>query len=467
MSEELIPKKEDIDISPGKSFFVHMLTRDIALSDAILDLLDNCVDGILRAKIASDGDKPYSNYWAKITINKDQFILEDNCGGIPWENRSYAFKLGRPVGYVNSQDSTIGTYGIGMKRAIFKMGENAVVYTKSKTHSYKVTIDKPWLTNDSWMLPLDVEVNDLSETGTKIVISDLIEGVKEQFDDNKFLLDLKKQISSFYAFILSKGFVVSVNGEQIVGKPTELIFSEESGIKPYIYKDSIDGVDVFLAVGFTRALPSEDEIDENNKGALYSSLDAGWTVICNDRAVLYCNRDELTGWGEAGVPQYHTQFIAISGIVEFKCSDARKLPMTTTKRGIDASSRLYLQIKNKMREGMKLFIGYTNQWKKDWEEGKKKFSIVKESLTLAEIKNRVSQNTIILETKRDGSSAFVPNLPLPPKVESNYVKLSFRTKKDNPALVANILFGEDDADNHTDNEIAETCFNYFLEKAKR
>ena len=43
--------KEDssIDVAPAKSFFVHMLTRDIALSDAILDLLDNCVDGILRA----------------------------------------------------------------------------------------------------------------------------------------------------------------------------------------------------------------------------------------------------------------------------------------------------------------------------------------------------------------------------------------------------------------------------------
>ena len=35
---------------PVKSFFVEMLTRDIELEDAILDLLDNCVDGILRKK---------------------------------------------------------------------------------------------------------------------------------------------------------------------------------------------------------------------------------------------------------------------------------------------------------------------------------------------------------------------------------------------------------------------------------
>ncbi|GAB8979638.1 hypothetical protein OkiPb01104_48070 [Escherichia coli] len=36
------------DFSPSKRFFVSMLTRDIDLNDAILDLLDNCVDGALR-----------------------------------------------------------------------------------------------------------------------------------------------------------------------------------------------------------------------------------------------------------------------------------------------------------------------------------------------------------------------------------------------------------------------------------
>jgi hypothetical protein len=41
---------EPVNASPVKSFFVHMLTRDIGLEEAILDLLDNCVDGILRSK---------------------------------------------------------------------------------------------------------------------------------------------------------------------------------------------------------------------------------------------------------------------------------------------------------------------------------------------------------------------------------------------------------------------------------
>lgn len=33
--------EDKVDASPVKSFFVQMLTRDIELSDAILDLLDS------------------------------------------------------------------------------------------------------------------------------------------------------------------------------------------------------------------------------------------------------------------------------------------------------------------------------------------------------------------------------------------------------------------------------------------
>ena len=50
-------KYEAVDATPVKSFFVEMLTRDIELVDAILDLLDNCVDGILREKKTRSGEK--------------------------------------------------------------------------------------------------------------------------------------------------------------------------------------------------------------------------------------------------------------------------------------------------------------------------------------------------------------------------------------------------------------------------
>ena len=53
-------KYDTVEAPPVKSFFVEMLTRDVELVDAILDLLDNCVDGILRQKGNSSGKTPYA-----------------------------------------------------------------------------------------------------------------------------------------------------------------------------------------------------------------------------------------------------------------------------------------------------------------------------------------------------------------------------------------------------------------------
>lgn len=48
---------------PTKRFFISMFTRDIELKDAILDMLDNCVDGAMRhSGIDLKSEKPYKNY---------------------------------------------------------------------------------------------------------------------------------------------------------------------------------------------------------------------------------------------------------------------------------------------------------------------------------------------------------------------------------------------------------------------
>jgi hypothetical protein len=75
---------ENVNASPTKRFFVSMLTRDIELRDAILDLLDNCIDGILRTRSeVADLERPYAGYWAKIIATPGKFAITDNCGGIP------------------------------------------------------------------------------------------------------------------------------------------------------------------------------------------------------------------------------------------------------------------------------------------------------------------------------------------------------------------------------------------------
>lgn len=368
--------------APAKRFFVEMLVRDIELDDAILDLLDNCVDGAMRsnaqARDVASLERPYEGYWAEIELDADRFRIRDNCGGIDVElAKASAFRLGRKDENLDEDIPTVGLYGIGMKRAIFKLGSSAVVRSAHGSSYFEVAITPEWLADDEdWNLELNESAENVTRLeGTEIEVSDLREGVKRTFASASFLPDFVRAVETYYAYIIEKGFSVRVNGNEIVPKKIKLLFgalepgSHAAAIAPYVYSrdETADGVSVLLTVGLYQPLPSEEDEDQLTEGRA-SSEQAGWTIICNDRVVVYADKSRMTGWGEANVPGYHTQFTSIAGVVIFRSSDPSKLPLTTTKRGVDGNSDLYLQVKEFMREGVKTFTDYTNRWKKRSEE---------------------------------------------------------------------------------------------------
>ena len=468
---QLPPAQPHVSASPVKSFFVSMLTRDIKLEDAVLDLLDNCIDGILRVGI-SDSEKPYQGKWAKITFSGDSFSIEDNCGGIPPDLRESAFRLGRDPKQEMEHKGTIGVYGIGMKRAIFKLGKSCQIRTQTQSGKDKceILIDPKWMDDeDEWNIPIKMDAPPMKEDGTRILVGDLDKGVATQFKDEEhaFHNGLEYLISSHYAFIIQKGFEITVNGYVVPAKQQELIFAEqdperEHSIQPYLWKaQTDDGVEVFLAVGFTQPIPSQDDVNSDQDEARYSSEDAGWTIICNDRAVVYRDRSELTGWGENPVPRYHTQFIAVSGVVEFRCINPAKLPTTTTKRGVDASSSLYLQVKNRMREGMKYFTDSTNRWKRRTDEVKSHFD-AGTTLSLPQLKAK-SAALQFHPTPRSvpGSMQYVPRLPAPIDNQPTRRRISFSKEVDDVKSVASHLFDDPD---YSPSQVGERCFDIILEE---
>ena len=75
----------------------------------------------VKTKTLQD-EKPYEGFNAKITFNENSFSISDNCGGIPWSLHEYAFRMGNARKERDNNLPTVGVYGIGMKRAIFKIG---------------------------------------------------------------------------------------------------------------------------------------------------------------------------------------------------------------------------------------------------------------------------------------------------------------------------------------------------------
>ena len=322
---------------------------------------------------------------------------------------------------------------------------------------------------NDWKIYVNNSTKTEKDAGTTIIVQDLHDGIAGLFAENKntdhFSGRLMETISTHYAYILDKGFKITINGDNVDPETIKIGYNENwehsKAIVPFVFKGEIDGVEVYLAVGLNRKIPAPDELDKEQEGKR-SSKDAGWTVVCNDRTVIYRDRSELTGWGEAGVPKYHTQFIAISGIVEFKSKDPSALPTTTTKRGIDASSPLYLQVKNKMREGMKVFTAYTNQWKSKAKESEK-HSDKCGFLSLADLKEKTKALPFRGTQTLSHGKQHKPALPSPSTRGSNKCWIKYSKDKDEVNTVAEYI----DQPDMSPDEIGEECFDRIFKGATR
>ena len=471
--------KSYVNATPVKSFFVEMLTRDISLDDAILDLMDNSVDGVMRSigKKSLLGEKaPYSGYWVKIRISKNLFSIEDNCGGIPYNVFvDYAFRMGRDPSFKDKPVPTVGTFGIGMKRAIFKMGRSCSVLTftgetgsnkQNKWHTVK--IDPSWANEtSSWDIPLYPMSDEegLSSPGTKITIGDLTETTIREFSGSQPPIRdrLMRNIAETYALIIAKGFEVYVNDEKIRPRPMHLMLNDE--MHPYCFFKEDGAVRVQLMVGLTGPLQTEEERERGDL-ARDSAANAGWTVVCNDRVVLYCDKTTQTGWGELPVPKFHNQFIKISGVVYFECEDARLLPTTTTKRGIDANNRLYQEIKNKMREGTKKFTDFTNKWKQSESVIRSQLEAIP-LVSVSEIKEQLMDqiNQRPKEKSKVSSSGvlFQAKYPVPPKKPKPANRFTVTINEQHIPTVAEFLC----LPNYTPEMTIERAFDYVYEEGSR
>jgi hypothetical protein len=232
-------------------------------------------------------------------------------------------------------------------------------------------------------------------------------------------------------------------------------------LAPYLYSASLDGVEVRLAVGFYDQMLSEDEVEEAQESRR-TTEDAGWTVICNDRVVVHNDKSRITGWGEAGVPSYHTQFVGISGVVYFQSNDAWKLPITTTKRGLDTSSELYLYVKDFMREGLKKFTAYTNAWKRDLKK-EREISSRAERVPVSALL-AIKPDALWTKVKNRPNEAKL-NLPLPsPPNESQSRQIRFTKPIKEIELVSEFLYDNSDTEPAL---VGEECFNRILKQAKK
>lgn len=343
-----------IEGNPTKKFFIEMITRDISIEDAIIDLLDNSIDGANRLNPDS-----YEGLEIKLTLNDKSFIIEDNCGGFSLETaQKYAFRFGRPDNAPKVQ-STIGRFGIGMKRSLFKMGRIFTIDSQYKDQHFKVDVNvDEWSKKtkqinidgresivDDWSFNYQIiaEESKRESDGTVIIVQDLNSEVKELFNDEIFCNNLVEIIQKQLNFSILKGLTVWLNDRKLEGKHINLLMSDD--VVPYHTSGSIqDGKIQYIIVA--------------GLGEIGIPKDSGWYIYCNNRLVVEADTSHITGWGSGPVPRWHIDYVMFRGVLFLDAEETINLPLTTTKKGIDSTSEAYQLMLPLMQNAMIQILSY-------------------------------------------------------------------------------------------------------------
>ena len=329
-----------VNANPTKEFFISMLTRDIDVKAAILELIDNSIDGAKRLR--PEGD--YSGLYVRLNYDKNHFSIVDNCGGIGITTASeYAFRFGRSSKRPNEGDGDqrfTGVFGIGMKRSLFRLGSVFEVTSTTKEDHFKLSVNVPeWLKDDGydWSFQFSEEGSKENypeqEIGTSIIVKELHTGIAKQFELDYFSRSLITHIERFRTLAVENGLEISINDTRIAFSSEQIIKNTE--IIPYSYSESIEPVSIKVIAGLAPKGTPEN---------------AGWYIYCNGRLVVFADKTSLTGWGEDGVRNYHPALAFFRGFVFFESNEPNELPWNTTKTNVDASSKYYIYAKTKMRE---------------------------------------------------------------------------------------------------------------------
>lgn len=345
-----------VKAGPTKDFFIQMLVKDIPLRDSVVDLVDNCVDGAIRLR----GEGRFDGLWARVEVSPQRLRVADNCGGIPVDiAREYAFRFGRPE-EMGATRHSIGQFGVGMKRAFFKIGTRFSVESITEGSRFVVEEDVDlWRRHDRWEFRFKELEADLQPApppdrrGTIVEVSGLHESVAQQFGLENYLTDLSQQLARAHQLSMDRGLSITFNRIPLQLRRLELLYS--AVLKParrelVFYKDTPSPVHAVLYSGVGESTPWE----------------AGWYVFCNGRMVLEADQTTTTGWGEKRgqtIPKFHPQYNRFRGYAFLDSDDAGLLPWNTTKTGVDTDSPLFRSLRLRMIILTRPVINFLNKLK--------------------------------------------------------------------------------------------------------
>lgn len=343
----------NVDTHPTKRLMVQGITKDLTIEACIFDLIDNAIDAANQTQLKGLR-ADYKDYEINLTFDHTSFSIEDQGSGISrqkLENSALRF------GTIEHHGAGIGAFGVGLNRALFKLGKQFKITTETQTERsvFDLNVSDYLLDDKKWHIPSTAEpVTGLN--GTLITISPLNEEIAEQFSDSFWTDEFLKQLSYRYSRFIRKGLVLKVNKNIL--HQSEVTIRLDGDFKILEKKYEKSGVKIHIKSGQHSKHRFSYEDGHIKKVNTPLTNEYGWTVFCNDRAVLIADKTSQTGWDS----DFHNQHYGFSGEIHFT-GDSVKLPWNTNKTGVDQNNSLYAEVLQVTRQFSEVWRSHTKKVK--------------------------------------------------------------------------------------------------------
>ena len=310
------------------------LKSDVTFESACLELIDNSLDSWKRT----------SNRSEQATISVDiregedstELLIQDNTGGVPREQASMFFGLGRTA--KSNGDGTIGTFGVGAKKSLVNLGVPFTIKSRSRNEDtgWQYRIDRDWFEKEEdWSVPIydsdsippgstEIHIEDLNYNWSKETGKELRERLGQAY--NHFLSDEMQEL-----YGREYDLTIIVDGEPVEGE----------GLPPWSYTP-FDGLHPRRYENIHLQPPGlNDPVKLHITVGILSQKDttaAGTDIYVQKRKVETALRDDTGGYGTGtdrlGV--FNPRHDRLKLIIELETkADGQELPWDTQKSSID------------------------------------------------------------------------------------------------------------------------------------
>lgn len=351
-------RSNNINVSFGSDadYLINGLTTDVSAIECIYDLIDNSIDAA-RSEIISNNKAyekdllglpaSYKGFEIKLNVSLSLVSISDNCSGLEESDlQEKVFTIGKK----SKHPFGIGHYGVGLNRAIFKLGKSVNLDSDNGKEAFglKFTEDDVRAVVEYGEEIQAQKKPTRNKKYYRLDISDIKRDVLHEVGSDTWVESLINQVRIRYAIFCKKGLVIKVNNKKVGSFGPEIrdpmfLKKSTSNLIPQ------NGVHVYLEAGLHEdyRISSVDSDYEKLKPIIKNlTQEYGWYIVCNDRIILIADKTKITGW----TTSWHNEYHGFLGWAYYVSEDPSLLPWDTKKTGINSNHQTHIEVINHLKE---------------------------------------------------------------------------------------------------------------------